>query len=114
MGLQYSRTMSDESQIEIPPSFLELYLAPGRQKPSLPRAELAERYELSEDMAQMLTDTARQMEFSLGITETDVLTRCLQGLQVEPAVVTAAESIWVVTRLAELLNWPAPAITPVG
>lgn len=100
--------MSDESQIEIPPSFMELYLAPGRQKPSLPRAELGARYELCEDLAQMLTDTARNMEFSLGITEADVLTRCLQGLRVEPAVVTAGESTWVITRLAELLNWPAP------
>jgi len=100
--------MSDESQIEIPPSFMALYLAPGRQKPSLPRAELGARYELCEDLAQMLTDTARNMEFGLGITEADVLTRCLQGLRVEPAVVTAGESTWVITRLAELLNWPAP------
>jgi hypothetical protein len=99
--------MSDESQIEIPPSFVALYLAPGRQKPSLPRDELAERYELCEDLAQMLTETARQMELSLGITETDVLTRCLQGLEVEPAVVTPAEANWVITRLAELLSWPA-------
>ncbi len=101
--------MSDESQIDIPQSFVALYLAPGRQKPSLQRAELAGRYELCEDMAQMLTETARQMEFSLGITEADVLARCLQGLRVEPAVVTKAESTWVITRLAELLNWPAPA-----
>ncbi|MCV0440889.1 MAG: ATPase with chaperone activity [Hydrogenophaga sp.] len=105
--------MSDEYQIEIPPSFLALYLAPGRQKPSLPRDELAARYELCEDMAQMLTETARQMEFGLGITETDVLSRCLQGLRVEPAVVSEAESVWVVWRLAELLGWPAPDATPL-
>ena len=100
--------MSDESQIEIPPSFQALYLAPGRQKSSLPRAELAARDELCEDLAQMLTDTARNMEFGLGITEADVLARCLQGLRVEPVVVNEVESTWVVTRLAELLNWPAP------
>lgn len=98
--------MSDESQIEIPPSFLALYVAPGRQKPSLPREELATRYELCEDMAQMLTETARSMEFGLGIAESDVLSRCLQGLRVEPAVVSEAESVWVVRRLAELLDWP--------
>lgn len=101
--------MSDESQIDIPPSFLALYLAPGRQKPSLPRAELATRYELCEDMAQMLTETARHMEFGLGIAESDVLSRCLQGLRVEPVVVSEAESVWVVRRLAELLDWPFPA-----
>lgn len=100
--------MSDESQIEIPPSFMALYLAPGRQKPSLPHAELAARYELCEDMAQMLTETARNMEFSLGITETDVLARCGQGLRVEPTVVSEAESQWVVRRLAELLDWRLP------
>ena len=100
--------MSDESQIEIPPSFLALYVAPGRQKPSLPRDELAARYELCEDMAQMLTETARNMEFGLGITEAAVLARCQQGLRVEPTVVSEAESVWVVRRLAELLDWPAP------
>jgi hypothetical protein len=101
--------MSDESQIEIPPSFQALYLVPGRQKSRLTRAELAARYELCEDMAQMLTETARNMAFGLGITEADVLARCLQGLRVEPVVVDEVESTWVVTRLAELLDWPAPA-----
>lgn len=106
--------MSDESQIEIPLSFVALYVAPGRQKPSLPRDELAARYELCEDMAQMLTETASHMAFSLGITEADVLTRCLQGLRVEPAVVSEVESLWVARRLAELLNWPALAADAAG
>ena len=97
--------MSDEYQIEIPASFMALYVLPGRQKPSLPRGELAARYELCEDMAQLLTETARNMEFSLGLAESDVLKRCLQGLQVEPAVVSETESVWVVRRLAELLGW---------
>lgn len=104
MGLQYSRTMSDESQIEIPPSFVALYVPPGRIKPTLPRTELAVRYELCEDMAQMLVDTARTLEFSLGITQDDVLQRVAQGLQGEGAVVNEAEAGWVVTRLAELLG----------
>ena len=38
--------MSDEYQIEIPASFVALYVLPGRQKPSLPRDEVAARYEL--------------------------------------------------------------------
>ncbi|MGC4365416.1 ATPase with chaperone activity [Hydrogenophaga sp. R2] len=96
--------MSDESQIEIPPSFVALYVPPGRIKPTLPRSELAQRYELCEDMAQMLVDTARTLEFSLGITQADVLQRVAQGLQGEDAVVTEAEAGWVVTRLAELLG----------
>lgn len=97
--------MSDEYQIEVPASFMALYVLPGRQKPSLPRDELSARYELCEDMAQLLTETARNMEFSLGLAESDVLTRCLQGLRVAPAVVSETESVWVVRRLAELLGW---------
>ena len=104
MGLQYSRTMSDESQIEIPPSFVALYVPAGRIKPSVARSELAQRYELCEDMAQMVVDTARTLEFSLGITQADVLQRVAQGLQGEDSVVTEAEAGWVVTRLAELLG----------
>lgn len=104
--------MSDEYQIEIPASFMALYVLPGRQKPSLPRDELAARYELCEDMAQLLTETARNMEFSLGLAESDVLTRCLQGLRVEPAVVSEAESVWVVRRLAELLGWNDAGLQP--
>ena len=100
--------MSDESQIEIPPSFVALYVAPGRQKPSLPRDEMAARYELCEDMAQMLTETASTMLVTLGITEHDVLARCRLGLLAEPTVMSAAEAGWVVSRLAELMNWPIP------
>lgn len=91
---------------------MALYLAPGRQKPSLLHAELAARYELCEDMAQLLTETARNMEFSLGLAESDVLTRCLQGLRVEPAVVNETESVWVVRRLAELLGWSDAGLQP--
>lgn len=101
----------EDNQIGIPPSFTALYLAPGGYKTTVPRAELAQRYELCEDMAQMLTETARNMEFQLGITEADVLQRCLQGLRAggdAPPVVSEAEAVWVVRRLAELLGWSDP------
>ena len=99
--------MSDDNQTFVPPSFIELYLPPGRVKPSLPAAELAQRYELCEDLAQMLTETAGNLFHGLHITEADVLQRCLAGLTGEGAVVSPAEAGWVVTRLAELMNWPA-------
>lgn len=99
--------MSDDNQTFVPPSFIELYLPPGRVKPILPAAELAQRYELCEDLAQMLTDTAGNLFHGLHITEADVLQRCLAGLTGEGAVVSTAEAGWVVTRLAELMNWPA-------
>jgi len=78
---------------------------PGRQKPIAPREVVAERYELCEDMANMLTETAKDMYFSLGITERDVLERCHRGLVAEGAVVSEAEAAWVIRRLAELLDW---------
>ena len=98
--------MSDESQIEIPPSFVALYVPPGRIKPTLARAELSARYELCEDLANLLTEKAANMQFTLGITEELVLQQCELGLLAEPAVVSPAEARWVVCRLAELLNWP--------
>ena len=100
--------MSEDSQLLIPPSFIALYLPEGRIKPTLSRDEIAQRYELCEDMAQMLTETASTMLVTLGITEHDVLTRCRLGLMAEPAVVSADEAGWVVWRLAELMNWPMP------
>lgn len=99
----------DSSQLVIPPSFVALYLPPGRLKPTLPLAELATRHELCEDMAQMLTETARNLEFQLGITPEDVLQRVGQGLRTEPLVVQGPEADWVLGRLAELLGWPLPA-----
>ena len=106
--------MSDEYPIEIPPSFMVLYMVPGRLKPSAPREVVAARYELCEDMANMLTELARNMLFSLGITEADVLSRCRQGLQGDDAVLSEVESDWVICRLAELLDWPRPSMRPGG
>jgi hypothetical protein len=107
-----SDDMSDDYQIEIPLSFMALFVEPGRQKPNASRDVVAERYELCEDMANMLTETAKNMLFSLGITEQDVFERVHRGLVGEGAVVTPAEAVWVVHRLAELLEWSQLAITP--
>lgn len=100
--------MSDDHPIEIPPSFMALFMVPGRLKPNASRELVASRYELCEDMANMLTEFAKNMLFSLGITEADVLSRCLQGLRGDAPVLTEAESDWVICRLAELLGWPLP------
>ena len=99
--------MSDENQIEIPQSFIALFMEPGRSKPVATRFFIAERYELCEDMAGLLTQTAQEMLHGLGITESDVLQRCYQGL-VQGGVFSAPESEWVVRRLAELSDWPQP------
>ena len=98
--------MSDDNQINMPTSFTALYVLPGKIKPSLDRQAMAERYELCEDLAQVLTEKAANMQFTLGITEELVLVQCEAGLLAEPAVVTPGEARWVVCRLGELLQWP--------
>ena len=106
--------MDDQPQTEIPPSFVALYLAPGRSRPSAGRAEICARYEFCEDLAQLLTEHARAMLFELGITEDDVLERCHRGLSVDAAPVGGAEAIWVMRRLAELLGWHCPPLGPMA
>lgn len=100
------RTMTQEFQIDIPPSFMALYVPQGKIKPTLGQRDMAVRYELCEDLANLLTEKAANMQFSMGITEDLVLQQCEQGLLAEPAVLIAQEARWVVCRLAELLHWP--------
>jgi hypothetical protein len=100
--------LSDDNQVEIPQSFIALFMEPGRSKPAATRFFIAERYELCEDMASMLTQTAQEMLHGMGITERDVLQRCYLGLTTGEAVFSAPEAQWVVCRLAELSNWPQP------
>jgi hypothetical protein len=102
--------MSDENQSPIPRSFIELYIPRGRARPTEPRGVIAARYDLCEDMAQMLTEHARATMLELGITEQLVLDRMHRGLLVDGSVVTASESRWVTCRLAELLGWPQPEL----
>jgi hypothetical protein len=75
---------------------------------------IAQRYELCEDMANLLTQTAQELLHGLGLAETDVLQRCYQGLVVDNSVLSAAEAEWVVRRLAELSQWPQPVALAVG
>ena len=102
--------MSDDNQIEVPPSFIALFVAPGRIKPNAPRAEIQQRYEFCEDLASMLTETAQSRLWELGITEGDVLARIHSGLLAGGAGVNAAEAQWVLRRLAELLGWESPQL----
>ncbi len=99
--------MSDENQTVVPASFIALYLSPGRSKPSAPREEIAARHEFCEDLANLLTEQALNKKWELGVTEADVLERMLRGLREPPLLVSDAQAVWVTTRLAELLGWPA-------
>lgn len=97
--------MYDHDQSTVPDSFVALYLAPGRLKPTATRAAITARYEFCEDLASHLVEYARAQHFDLGISEGDVLERCLQGLRAESSGVSEGEAVWVVRRLAELEGW---------
>jgi hypothetical protein len=99
--------MYDENQTHIPDSFVAVFVLPGKTKPHATREHIAARYELCEDMAQMLVDHASTKLFELGVAEIDVLERVYRGLLVDGSVVEPVEARWVIRRLAELLNWPA-------
>ena len=102
--------MSEDNQFIVPPSFIALFVLPGRSKPTECREHIAGRYEFCEDLAQMLTEPASTKKWELGVTERDVLERMHRGLTGEDAVVEAAEAQWVTRRLAELLDWPDPGV----
>ena len=97
--------MSDEFQIHVPPSFHAVH-ADARGRLRLPLAEFRARYELCEDLAQMLVERAQALRFDLGVTEADVLQRIGQGLREPGAGLQGGEPAWVLRRLAELLDWP--------
>ncbi len=105
--------MSDDYQIPIPPSFHALH-ADTRGRLQLPLAEFRARYELCEDMAQMLVERSQALHHDLGLAEDIVLARTQAGLGSPEAGFSAAEAWWVATRLAELLDWPPPEAQPTA
>lgn len=100
--------MSDENQIVVPPSFVALFVEPGRVKPNASRQHILARYEFCEDLATMLTDHAKSKLWELGVAEADVLERIHRGLLNDGAGVEVVEAAWVTRRLAELLDWDCP------
>lgn len=98
----------EDSQVVVPASFVALYLAPGRSRPSAPREEIAARHDACEDLACALTESARLLQWNLGVAEHDVLERVRRGLEDPASGLLAGEAEWVTRRLAELLAWPQP------
>lgn len=102
---------SDDYQILIPPSF-EAVHRDARGRLSLPRDDFRTRYELCEDMAQMLLEPCQARLHDQGLSEDLILERTQAGLAADGAGFNPAEASWVVTRLAELLGWPHADLTP--
>jgi hypothetical protein len=99
--------MYDENQTFVPASFSALY-QDSRQRLTIGKADLAERSELCEDLAQLMTDHCAAVHFRDGVDTGQVLERSLQGLLTPASGVTAAEARWVTRRTAELLGWEWP------
>ncbi len=97
--------MTDDYQILIPPSFIELY-TDRRRRLTVTLETLRRRYDLCEDLANQLVDFARGVHHDLGVSEDEVLARCRRGLLETPSQVEPAEAHWIERRLAELLGWP--------
>ena len=100
--------MYDENQTFVPESFAALY-QDGRQRLTLPKAELARRSEFCEDLAQLMTEHCSTVHFRDGVDTAQVLERSLRGLLAPASGVGAAEAHWVTRRTAELLGWDWPA-----
>ena len=101
--------MDDPNQIEVPPSFTALFTTPSGHRLREPMAVVRQRYELCEDLAQMLSGQATTAQFKSGGSESEVLAGIREGLAGPDAGLAPAEATWVVTRLAEIVGWEAPS-----
>jgi hypothetical protein len=110
---RFQRTR-EGNQEQVPAAFMALYRPHGRGKPTRLPAEIAERYDWCETLAQALSETARTQCWDLGITGDDALRRLHAGLQQPAAAVDGLEAAWVLQRVAELLGWSAPGWLPAG
>ena len=97
--------MEHENQILVPESFTKLYSDPVRGKLTVSREELLQRYELCEDMANLLVERTAEQWFKSGWEKAEVLEQVRAGLLGEQAIVSEDEAGWVVRRLEELLGW---------
>lgn len=102
--------MDDSSQVSIAASFIALFTPAGRSKPSATHAFIAQRYELCEDMAQMLCDSASEQQFKTGVLPELLVESMQAALLGDGAVLQPDEARWVVLRVAELLQWEVPAL----
>jgi len=95
--------MSEDSQVNVPASFAELYRLPGRSKPSEPWPVIAQRYELCEDLARVVAQS--QAGKALESDWQDVLVAQVADAFKSPdSPVQEAEADWVGKRAVEILQ----------
>ena len=98
----------DENQTFVAETFPALY-QDSRKRLKIAKAELIQRSELCEDLANLMTDHCSTVHFRDGVDTGQVLERSLHGLLTPASGVTTAEAWWVTRRTAELLGWDWPA-----
>lgn len=101
----------DDNQILVPPSFTALY-SDARQRLREPVAVLRQRYELCEDLACQLVGHAQTLYHAEAPSEAGILKSIHAGLRNPESGLSGPEAGWVVTRLAELLEWASPELPP--
>lgn len=101
--------MYDDNQIHVPPSFMAVY-SDHRGRLTASADEVRTRYELCEDLAGHLVEQAQTLYHVQAPSEAEILRRIHAGLCAAESGVPVPEATWITTRLAELLNWPCPAL----
>lgn len=104
--------MDETSQIQPPESFANLF----RSRAGIlktPIAEVVARYELCEDLACHLVEQAQTVYHAGNTSEEGVLLGFHAAICAEGSAVTVPEAGWIIQRLAELLEWQAPALPPL-
>ncbi|WP_422843453.1 hypothetical protein [Acidovorax sp. M2(2025)] len=101
--------MYDDNQIHVPPSFMAVY-SDARGRLTASANEVRTRYELCEDLAGHLVEQAQTLYHVQAPSEAEILRRIHAGLCAAESGVPVPEATWITTRLAELLNWPCPAL----
>lgn len=96
--------MDDSNQIEVPPSFLALFTSPAGHRLLQPMTRVRERYELCEDLAQMLVEQAQAARFKSGESERETLAKVEAALSDPGSGLERGEVSWVLTRLAEIVR----------
>lgn len=81
---------------------MALYVLPGRIKPSVSRLEIEQRYDLCEDLAQLMFQTMQDNMHELDLPVDIVMPRVAAILHEPNLNLTDAESGWVLSRLNEL------------
>ena len=86
--------MYDHNQLEVPDSFMALFLVPGRLKPTATREHVTARYELCEDLASHLEEGRQDLlpgvPLQHGVSITDA---CIGFAQTVPVMQALAAAV---------------------